>query len=150
MNFKDPAKYTKEVMNDKLPIDHGEKLSLRKRMIETIILGLRTKDGVSYKKYKTRFKVNLNDIFAKQINKLVSLGLLKKDDCKIKLTKRGIFLANTAFREFVDWIFQNILTNRFYGDILFRVISTLPMRVLKEVWNGIRRKNENYISSFSA
>ncbi|MFH1938911.1 MAG: radical SAM family heme chaperone HemW, partial [bacterium] len=47
MNFKDPEKYIKEVMNDKLPIDHGEKLSLRKRMIETIILGLRTKDGVS-------------------------------------------------------------------------------------------------------
>jgi len=102
MNFKDPAKYIKEVMNDKLPIDHGEKLSLRKRMIETIILGLRTKDGVSYKKYKTRFGINLNDIFSKQIDKLVNLGLLKKDDCKIKLTNKGIFLANTAFREFVD------------------------------------------------
>ena len=102
MNFKDPAKYIKEVMNDKLPIDHGEKLSLRNRMIETIILGLRTKDGVSYKKYKTRFGINLNDIFSKQIDKLVNLGLLKKVDCKIKLTKRGIFLANTVFREFVD------------------------------------------------
>lgn len=102
MNFKDPVKYIKEVMNDKLPIDHGEKLSLRKRMIETIILGLRTKDGVSYKKYKTRFGINLNDIFSKQIDKLVNLGLLKKDDCKIKLTNKGIFLANTAFREFVD------------------------------------------------
>ncbi|MBU1291556.1 radical SAM family heme chaperone HemW [bacterium] len=102
MNFKDPEKYIKEVMNDKLPIDHGEKLSLRKRMIETIILGLRTKDGVSYKKYKTRFGINLNDIFSKQIDKLVNLGLLKKVDCKIKLTKRGIFLANTVFREFVD------------------------------------------------
>jgi len=102
MNFKDPTKYIKEVMNDKLPIDHGEKLSLRKRMIETIILGLRTKDGISYKKYKTRFGINLNDIFSKQIDKLVNLGLLKKDDCKIKLTNKGIFLANTVFREFVD------------------------------------------------
>ena len=102
MNFKDPAKYIKEVMNDKLPIDHGEKLSLRKRMIETIILGLRTKDGVSLKEYKTRFGINLNDIFSKQIDKLVSIGLLKKDDYRIKLTNKGIFLANTAFREFVD------------------------------------------------
>ncbi|MBE3091726.1 MAG: oxygen-independent coproporphyrinogen III oxidase [Candidatus Atribacteria bacterium] len=102
MNFKDPAKYIKEVMNDKLPIDHGEKLSLRNRMIETIILGLRIKDGVSYKKYKTRFGINLNDIFSKQIDKLVNLGLLKKDDCKIKLTNKGIFLANIVFREFVD------------------------------------------------
>ncbi|GAG65294.1 unnamed protein product [marine sediment metagenome] len=102
MNFKDPARYIKEVMNDKLPIDDGEKLSLRKRMIETIILGLRTKDGVSYKKYKKRFGVDLNDIFPQQIKKLVNLGLLQKDNYKIKLTKKGVFLANTVFREFVD------------------------------------------------
>jgi len=102
MNFKDPVRYVKEIMNDKLPIDNGEKLFLRKRMIETIILGLRTKDGVGYKKFKIRFKVDINNIFHKQINKLVNLGLLQKDDFKIKLTKRGIFLANTVFREFVD------------------------------------------------
>lgn len=102
MNFEDPAKYIKEVMNDKLPIDHGEKLSLRKRMIETIILGLRTNEGVNYKKYKTRFGINLNDTFSEQIDRLVNLGLLKEDDCKIKLTHKGIFLANTVFREFVD------------------------------------------------
>ena len=102
MNFKDPARYIKEVMDDKLPIDNGEKLSLRKRMIETIILGLRTKDGVGYKKFKTRFKVDINNIFHKQINELVNLGLLQKDDFKIKLTKRGIFLADTVSREFVD------------------------------------------------
>jgi len=102
MNYENPARYIKEIMSGKLPVDNGEKLSLRKRMIETIILGLRTKDGVSYKKYKKRFGVNLNDIFSKQVDKLVNLGLLEKDDCKIKLTKKGIFLANTVFREFVD------------------------------------------------
>ena len=102
MNFKDPARYIKVIMSGKLPVDNGEKLSLRKRMIETIILSLRTKDGVSYKKYKTRFGINLNDIFSKQIDKLVNLRLLEKGDCKIKLTKKGIFLSNTVFREFVD------------------------------------------------
>ena len=102
MNFKDPARYIKEVMDDKLPIDNGEKLSLRKRMIETIILGLRTKDGVGYIKFKARFGVNLNDIFSEQVIKSVNLGLLQKDDYRIKLTKKGIFLANTVFREFVD------------------------------------------------
>ena len=102
MNYENPARYIKEIMSGKLPVDNGEKLSLRKRMIETIILGLRTKDGLGYKKFKTRFGVNLNDIFSKQVNKLVNLGLLEKGDCKIKLTKKGIFLANTVFREFVD------------------------------------------------
>jgi len=102
MNYENPARYIKEIMSGKLPVDNGEKLSLRKRMIENIILGLRTKDGVGYKIFKTRFGVNLNDIFPVQIKKLVNLGLLQKDNYRIKLTKKGIFLANTVFREFVD------------------------------------------------
>jgi len=102
INFKDPVKYIQEVMNGKLPIDQGEKLSLKKRMIETIILGLRTKDGVSYKKFLKRFKVDMNSIFYQQINKLINLRLLLKDDYKIKLTRKGIFLANIVFREFID------------------------------------------------
>ena len=102
MNYENPSRYIKEVMSGKLPVDNGEKLSLRKRMTETIILGLRTKDGISYKKFKKRFKVNINDIFHKQIKKLVNLGLLQRDDDRIKLTRKGIFLANTVFREFVD------------------------------------------------
>ena len=102
MNYENPVKYIKETMSGKLPKDNGERLSLRKRMIETIILGLRTKDGVGYKKFKKRFGVSLNDIFCRQINKLVNLGLLEKSYVKIKLTRDGIFLANTVFREFVD------------------------------------------------
>ena len=102
MNYENPEKYIKEIMSDKLPIDNGERLSLRKKMIETIILGLRTKDGVGYKKFKKRFGVSLNDIFCRQINKLVNLGLLEKSYVKIKLTRDGIFLANAVFREFVN------------------------------------------------
>jgi len=47
-------------------------------------------------------KLHINDIFHKQIKKLVNLGLLQRDDDRIKLTRKGIFLANTVFREFVD------------------------------------------------
>jgi oxygen-independent coproporphyrinogen-3 oxidase len=102
MNYENPERYIKEIMSGKLPVDNGEKLSLRKRMIETVILSLRTKDGVGYKKFKTRFGVNLNDIFSEQIKKMVNLGLLEKNNYRLKLTKKGIFLANTVFREFVD------------------------------------------------
>jgi len=102
MNYENPARYIKEIMGGKLPIDNGEKLSLRKRMIETIILGLRTNDGISCKEFAKRFKVDIYNTFYKQIKKLVNTGLLQKDDCKIKLTRRGIFLADTVFREFVD------------------------------------------------
>ena len=102
MNFKDPSRYIKEVENGKLPVDKGEKLSLRKRMAETVILNLRTKDGVVYQKFYNRFKVKMDEIFNQQVDKLVGLGLLRKDNLKIQLTKKGLFLANNVFREFVD------------------------------------------------
>jgi oxygen-independent coproporphyrinogen-3 oxidase len=102
MNIENPIKYIELIKYGKSPIKSGEKLSLRKRMIETIILGLRIKDGINYQKFKIRFKVDLKDIFYQQINKLINLGLLQEDDYKIKLTKKGIFLANSVFREFVD------------------------------------------------
>ncbi|NCO24204.1 MAG: coproporphyrinogen III oxidase [Candidatus Infernicultor aquiphilus] len=102
MNYKDPVRYIKEINNGKLPLDSGEKLSLRKRMSETIILGLRTKDGINYRKFKVRFKVNIEKLFNQQIYKLINLGLLRKDNYKIQLTKKGLFLANNVFREFVD------------------------------------------------
>lgn len=102
MNYKDPVRYIKEINNGKLPIDNGEKLSLRKRMSETIILGLRTKDGINYQKFKVRFKINIEKVFNQQIYKLINLGLLRKDNYKIQLTKKGLFLANNVFREFVD------------------------------------------------
>ncbi|MHC2995689.1 MAG: radical SAM family heme chaperone HemW [Candidatus Atribacteria bacterium] len=102
MNFKDPSRYIKEVENGKLPVDKGEKLSLRKRMAETVILNLRTKEGVVYQKFYNRFKVKMDKVFNQQINKLVDLGLLRKDNYKIQLTKNGLFLANNVFREFVD------------------------------------------------
>jgi len=102
MNFNDPIKYIKKIKSGELPIDNGEKLSLKKRVAETIILGLRTKDGVNYSEVKRRFKVNIRNMFYKQISKLVYTNLLKKDNYKIQLSKKGLFLANVVFREFVD------------------------------------------------
>ena len=102
INFKNPMKYIEAIEKGKYPVDEGEKLSVQKRMKETIILGLRTKDGVSNKKFYNTFKVNIEKIFNQQIDKLTNLGLLRKDDYRIQLTKKGILLANNVFSEFVD------------------------------------------------
>jgi len=102
MNFKDPQRYIQEVERGKFPIEEGEKLPRRKRMGETIILGLRTKEGVSYQEFKDRFKIGMDKIFSSQIAQLVDSGLLKRDEDKIQLTPRGLFLANYVFQEFVD------------------------------------------------
>jgi len=101
-NYAHPQKYIQELEKGRFPVEEGERLSLKKRMIETIILGLRRKEGISYQKFKSRFKLDLDKMFNLQIDKLVNQKLLKKDKERIQLTFRGLFLANYVFREFID------------------------------------------------
>lgn len=101
-NIKKPVRYISKISEGKLPIDEGERLSLKKRMAETIILGLRTKEGIGFKRFRERFKIDIDNVFGTQIDKLINLKLIKREKNKIKLSKDGIFVANVVFREFVD------------------------------------------------
>ncbi len=101
-------------------------LTPRIEMQETMLVGLRlTRAGVSSDAFYTRFGRNLMDVFGKEINELVELGLLEwnnsqlsgRDDAAInsplpkgeetggretlRLTRRGRLLGNQVFIRFV-------------------------------------------------
>lgn len=67
---------------------------------EAIFLGLRMLEGINLKKFTERFGIDLNHRYAKEINELVSLGLI---ECTtyLRLTLKGILLANEVFQRFV-------------------------------------------------
>ena len=66
-----------------------------------MLLGLRKIDGVSIQKFKNRFGENPLFLFRKELNKLVDEGLLIVDNDNIKLSNKGIDLANIVWEEFV-------------------------------------------------
>ena len=101
-NIKNPVKYIEKISNGELPIDQGEKLSLNKKMVETIILWLRTKEGICYEKFYNRFSTDIHNIFYQQINKLTKLQLINKNVQGIQLSEKGLFLANKVFMEFIE------------------------------------------------
>ncbi len=68
---------------------------------EYMMLGLRKIDGVDISKFEEKFQLNPVYYFKKEIEKLASYDLLEYDDKAIKLTKKGIDLANVVFEEFV-------------------------------------------------
>ena len=69
---------------------------------EYMILKLRLLDGVSVSEAYDRFKVNCLEIFQKEIDKLVRLGLIEVEKYeRIRLTKKGLDLANLVWEEFV-------------------------------------------------
>jgi len=88
-------------------------------MKETMMLGLRlTREGVSANDFTKRFQVQLRDVFGKEIEELLGLGLVEcvgKETSEvftpiedftqtsevIRLTKRGRLLGNQAFMRFI-------------------------------------------------
>lgn len=78
-----------------------EKLDREKLAKEHMMLGLRMIDGVSISEFERKFSFNPLVYFRFEISKLVDEGLLEIDLDSIKLTKKGIDLANCVWREFV-------------------------------------------------
>jgi oxygen-independent coproporphyrinogen-3 oxidase len=82
-----------------------ERIDKHREMQETMMLGLRLNQGVSGDLFYNRFGMQMNTVFGSQIGKLEKLGLLEHNLIEkdvIKLTRRGRFLSNIVFREFVD------------------------------------------------
>ena len=65
------------------------------------MLGLRMIDGVSKKQFEEKYKINLNKVFMKEIEKLKKQDLIVEEEENIKLTNKGIDLANLVWQEFV-------------------------------------------------
>jgi len=68
---------------------------------EYMLLGLRKIDGVKISKFKEKFRDNPIYLFRNQLKKLVEEQLIIVDDDNIRLTNKGIDLANLVWEEFV-------------------------------------------------
>ena len=70
-----------------------------------MILKLRLIKGVSVNDTKDRFNINILDRYKAQIEKLIKEGLIEQvktdGDTYIRLTKKGLDLANIVWEEFV-------------------------------------------------
>ena len=75
--------------------------SLEDQQKEFMLLGLRKIDGVDISAFKAKFAQNPLFLFRKEIQKLVDEGLLVVDLNQIRLTRRGLDLANLVWEQFV-------------------------------------------------
>ena len=78
-----------------------EKQNLEEKKKEYMLLGLRKIEGVSIQKFKEKFIDNPIFLYRKELDKLIKENLLEIDGDKIKLTNKGIDLANLVWEEFV-------------------------------------------------
>lgn len=78
-----------------------EKQDSKMQMDEFILLGLRKIEGVDINSFKNKFKKDPLIIYNKKITKLLLKGLIIIDKNNIKLSNKGLDLANVVWQEFV-------------------------------------------------
>lgn len=82
-------------------ISWNEKMDPKALQFEFFYVGLRLMRGVSSAAFARRFGVLLEDLYGETIRDLVQQGLLLHEDETLRLTTRGIAIADSVFEQFV-------------------------------------------------
>lgn len=103
MNHLLPETYIQAIESGSLPHSNTETIEGSTALGETMMLGLRLLDaGVDAAAFAARYGVALDDTFGEQIAKMIDTGLMVRTDGGVKLTERGMMLANDVAGEFLQ------------------------------------------------
>ncbi|WP_025114308.1 radical SAM family heme chaperone HemW [Lysinibacillus fusiformis] len=94
-------KYMETVLAGELPIVHEHEVSRAEKREEQMFLGLRKSEGVKHKIYEEKLKVPIVTHYDSVLKELVSKGLLEHDDVGVRLTRKGRFVGNEVFQQFL-------------------------------------------------
>ena len=94
-------KYIESVEAGHLPILHEHQVSPLERMEEQMFLGLRKVEGVDARIFEQKFNETIGGRYRTVIEELVHNGLLESDAKGIRLTKKGRFVGNEVFQQFL-------------------------------------------------
>ena len=98
-NAADVSTYIKGVNTRKLALSEDTYLSTKDRLEESIFLGLRLNEGIDILKISKEFDIDLESGINKKLEQLISGKLLERDGTVIRLTRKGMDLANAIIVE---------------------------------------------------
>ncbi len=96
-NTRGTKSYIKRIEEGRDPIVERERLDGKAARAETVRQGLRMRGGVTLTEYARRYGMCLLDDFQTEIEQITRLGLTTLADGALRLTRRGVLLANEAF-----------------------------------------------------
>ena len=100
-NNKEKTSLEENEKNIETAYEIEEVQDLEDRKKEYMLLGLRTIEGISISKFKEKYIDNPIFLFRKELEKLVEEKLVMIDGNCIKLTNKGLDLANLVWEEFI-------------------------------------------------
>jgi oxygen-independent coproporphyrinogen-3 oxidase len=101
-NEPDLPAYESALFKEKKPIREEDPIDRELAMSEHMFLGLRLLEGVGKEEFYDKFGMSIESIFGSVIERLKNDDLLFENDTHVILTKKGLYLANFVFMEFLN------------------------------------------------
>lgn len=99
-NHKSIIKYLKDIDSDRLPVEDFEILTIEQKKLETIMLGLRTTEGIDLIKFKNQFQISFQDEFKNIIATLLDQSMGSLSSSKFVLSLKGRTCLNDIVETF--------------------------------------------------
>jgi len=93
--------YKRTLAERKLPILTERLLKQSEHIEESMFLGLRMLEGVNFEQLSTQYQQDIYELYKSKIVQLESLGYVSWESGILRLTKKGLLLANEVFEEFL-------------------------------------------------
>ncbi|OIQ61555.1 oxygen-independent coproporphyrinogen-III oxidase-like protein YqeR [Moorella thermoacetica] len=100
-NYSNLEQYGAALSAGQLPRAEIEVTTPRQQMAETMFMGLRLLAGVNLQAFRQRFGKDAREVYAGEMERLLRAGLVEVQGYHLKLTERGLPLANEVFAAFV-------------------------------------------------
>ncbi len=100
-NERSPARYVERALETNLAEAGDETVDKGTAEGEFVFLNLRLIDGFALDDYERRFGESFENVFGRRAARLFEGGLLVRDGGRIRLSDRGLELADSVFAEFV-------------------------------------------------
>jgi oxygen-independent coproporphyrinogen-3 oxidase len=97
--LRDPNRYMEAIRATGSAVASREQLTRAQAMGEACWLGLRERRGLDTVAFATRFATSLRDAFP-HVDELLADGLVEWHEDKLRLTTRGLLVADTVFASF--------------------------------------------------
>ncbi len=105
-NLKDVKTYVELIKTGKLPVLDKEILNCQQKTVEMVMLGLRTSDGINFKKFTNLTGKNFISYFKSILEnlELKTMGIIDKEN--FHLTLKGMLFLNSITALFANKIFK--------------------------------------------
>lgn len=100
-NIRSPRRYMTSLENGNLPVVSRETISRAGEISETMFLGLRLAEGVTWTRFRARFGDDARDLFREPIALLQEWQMLDVDDERMRLTEKGMLVSNQLLWRFL-------------------------------------------------